>query len=61
MPGPICESGYQVMDYIKHIDTRFDKEQVRSFKEKYMSACDGHSTERIIKLTMGDTLEEMKK
>ncbi len=61
VPGPICESGYQVMDYIKHIDTRFDKEQVRSFKEKYMSACDGHSTERIIKLTMGDTLEEMKK
>ncbi|MCM1081962.1 MAG: CDP-glycerol glycerophosphotransferase family protein [Clostridium sp.] len=60
VPGPICESGYQVMDYIKHIDTRFDKEQVRKFKEKYMSACDGHSTERIIKLTMGDTLEEMK-
>lgn len=61
VPGPICESGYQVMDYIKHIDTRFDKAVVTKFKEKFMDACDGHSTERIIRLTMGDSLDKMKK
>lgn len=59
VPGPICESGYQVVDYIKNIDSRFDVEKVRAFKNKFMSACDGHATERILKLAIGE--EELRK
>lgn len=60
VPGPICRSGKEVLDCIKTMETNFDKHIVTQFKEKYMSACDGHSTERIMRLAMGDTLEEMK-
>lgn len=61
VPGPICQSGYQVMEYIKNIDANFDKSVVKAFKEKYMSACDGHATERIMKLAMGDSLDKFRR
>ncbi len=57
VPGPICKSDTDVLDYIKNIDKHFDKDIVRAFKAKYMSACDGHVTERIMKLVFGDSLE----
>ena len=47
-PGPVCKTNYEMIDYIKNIDTRFDKEAVRKFKDKFMRSCDGHATERII-------------
>ena len=47
--GPMFTTNDEMIDYIKNIDTRFDKEKVKRYKEKYMSACDGHATERIIK------------
>ena len=34
--------------YIREIDARFDRQQVKDFREKFMSACDGHATERIL-------------
>lgn len=49
-PGPICKETGEMIDYIKHLDTRFDRQQVTVFKEKFMSACDGHATERILEL-----------
>lgn len=49
-PGPICKETGEMIDYIKNLDTRFDKQQVTAFKEKFMSACDGHATERILEL-----------
>lgn len=58
-PGPICKTNEEMIDYIEHIDERFDKEQVVAFKEKFMSACDGHATERILETAMGkDVLEK---
>ena len=39
-----------MIHYIKNIDTQFNKQQVIDFKNKFMNACDGHSTERIINL-----------
>lgn len=47
-PGPILKETGQVIDYIKHIDERFDPDEVEAFREKFMSACDGHATERIL-------------
>ena len=49
-PGPIFVKTEQIIDYIQHIEERFDRVQVHNFREKFMSACDGHATEKIIKL-----------
>ena len=46
-PGPLCTTNEQLIDYITNIDTKFNKQEVIDFKEKFMSSCDGHSTERI--------------
>lgn len=60
-PGPICTTNEEMIDYIKNIDTRFEKEKVTAFKEKFMSACDGHATERIEKMVFGEALAEHRK
>ncbi len=60
-PGPICTTNEEMVDYIKNIDTRFEKDKVVAFKEKFMSACDGHATERIEKMVFGDALKKYKK
>lgn len=59
-PGPICKTNYEMIDYIKNIDTRFDKQAVIDFKDKFMRSCDGHATERILN-TMFDDLEAHRK
>lgn len=46
--GPVFKTNEEMIDYLKHIDERFDKQKVIDFKNRFMSACDGHSTERII-------------
>ena len=46
--GPIFKTNEEMIDYIADIDNAFDKERVVEFKNKFMSACDGHATERII-------------
>ncbi len=47
-PGLIARTNREMIDYIQHIDTRFDKQAIIDFKNKFMSSCDGHATERII-------------
>lgn len=54
VPGPIYKTTEEILDYIKNIDKKFDKEIVKQFKEKYMSACDGHATDRIMELVFGE-------
>lgn len=49
-PGPICKTTEEVADCIADIDNCFDWEKLRSFREKYVGACDGHATERTIAL-----------
>lgn len=48
-PGPLCRTNEEMIGYIKSLDENFDKQQVVEFKKKFMSACDGHSSDRIIK------------
>lgn len=50
VPGPIATNTKQIIDYIEHVDTRFDRDTVVAFKQKFMGACDGHATERIMDL-----------
>lgn len=52
-PGPVVRSSEQIIEYIRHIDERFDVERVRRFREQFMDACDGHATERILELVFG--------
>lgn len=52
-PGPVCQTNEEMIDYILHLEERFDKQEVIDFKNKFMSACDGHATERIINLVFG--------
>lgn len=47
-PGPIVKTTEEIVDYIKNIDNRFDKYEIFKFKEKFMSACDGKVTDRIL-------------
>lgn len=46
-PGPVLTTTEEVVDYILHVDERFDPEEVARFRNKFMSACDGHATERL--------------
>ena len=51
-PGPVFTTDEEIIEFIKNIDERFDKQRVIDFKEKFMSACDGNSTRRIIELAL---------
>lgn len=45
--GSVVATNEELVDYLLHLDERFDADQVRAFREKFMSACDGHATDRI--------------
>ena len=52
-PGPIVENTTGVIDYILHLEERFDRARVHEFRRKFMSSCDGHATERIMEDAFG--------
>lgn len=53
-PGPVFMTDEEIIDYIKNIDERFDRQAVAEFRDKYMSSCDGNATSRIIDLALGE-------
>lgn len=55
-PGDVVNSTAELISSIKGLEKNFDKSKIRAFKEKFMSACDGHSTERIIGCILGESL-----
>lgn len=59
-PGPIVKTNFEMIDYIKNIDTRFDKKAIQDFRYKFMRSCDGKATQRILE-TMFDDLESHRK
>lgn len=60
-PGPIFKTNLEMIDYIKNVDERFDKERIKEFRKKFMSACDGHATERLMDMVFGDDLKNHKR
>lgn len=61
-PGPIFKTNLEMIDYIKNVDERFDKERIRAFREKFMSSCDGNATVRLMDMVFGkDDLENHKR
>lgn len=59
-PGLVAKTNFEMIDYIKNIDTRFDKKAIQDFRHKFMRSCDGHATERIMQATFDD-LESHRK
>lgn len=49
VPGPIARTDDEVFDYIIN---GTDMSEIKDFKDRFMSACDGNSTERIAEYTM---------
>ena len=47
-PGPIVRTNEELANTIRAMAREFDKTEIREFRRKYMSACDGHATERIL-------------
>lgn len=47
--GPILKTDEQLVEWFENVDERFDADKSRAFRDKFMSACDGHATERIFK------------
>ncbi len=50
MPGPICSRTQEVTDILTDPQKLMDLARVRNFKYRFMSACDGHATARVLKL-----------
>lgn len=53
-PGPILETTQELARWAESLSGGFDPTTVRAFRDKFMSACDGHATERIVKEALGD-------
>lgn len=47
VPGPIVRDTKELVQQIEYIE-EYDLKKVEAFSNQYMSACDGHSTERIL-------------
>lgn len=47
-PGPVVKTTEEIIEYIKNIERSFDKHKVIDFKNKFMNACDGKATQRLI-------------
>ncbi len=60
-PGPVCYTNSEMVEYIEHLDERFDVEKVRAFRDKFMSSCDGHATERIMEQFFGNAIDKYKR
>ena len=52
-PGPVCRTNEELIDAVEKAMQHFDPSKVRAFRNRFMSACDGHATERILQLVFG--------
>ena len=55
VPGPILKSSYEIAECISRIE-EFDYNRLDAFRKRFMSGCDGHSTERILAAVFGQAL-----
>lgn len=53
-PGPLCRTTQDLIGFLREADEGYDTSEVVAFKNKFMSSCDGHATERIVAYIEGD-------
>lgn len=58
VPGPVCFTLEETIYHIKHVNDWFNKDVIIKFREKFMGSCDGHSTERILKMIFEENFEK---
>ena len=56
-PGPVCTDTERLAEEILRAQEHFDVQRIREFRQKYMSACDGQATRRILAWVFGDTFD----
>lgn len=59
-PGPYVHTQAELIERLQTVDQWFDVERVRRFRQDFMSACDGHSAQRIYEYVFGTTTKEEK-
>lgn len=47
-PGPVCRDEESLLSALFACMEHFDGRQIKAFRQRFMSACDGHSTRRIL-------------
>ena len=52
-PGPVMSTTAEFAGWVESLGNGFDPAEVIAFREKFMSACDGRSTKRIIDQVFG--------
>ncbi len=53
-PGPVVTDSEELARALRGALESFDPGEVRAFRDKFMSGCDGHATERILRLAFGE-------
>ncbi len=48
-PGPLCRTNEELVQNIRELADGFDDTEITEFRDRFMSSCDGHSTERLIR------------
>ncbi len=52
-PGPYVTTQEELIQKLKTVEAWFDPSRIQQYKDRFMSACDGHSTERIYNKVFG--------
>ena len=52
IPFPLAQTQKELADAVREYETwvKVHKEEIHSFRKKYVGACDGHATQRILEL-----------
>lgn len=48
-PGPVVKTTEELVDFVTHVDERYDAASVASFRDKFMRACDGCAADRVLR------------
>ncbi len=49
-PGPVVEHMEELLEYLANVETWFDPQEMKRFRDRFMGSCDGHATQRILEL-----------
>nr|WP_306813874.1 CDP-glycerol glycerophosphotransferase family protein [Anaerofustis stercorihominis] len=57
--GPIINNAEELIEHISHLD-KYDYSLINSFKDKYLTMCDGNSSQRILDYILNDMNQNKK-
>ncbi len=49
-PGPVVRTNEELIEKIRELETCFDPQRIREFRQRFMASCDGKATERIMRM-----------